>query len=220
MNTSQNFNSIPLIGNKFPEMEVITSQGKKKLPKDFRRQWVIFFSHTADFTPVCTTEIVSFAKKYEEFQNLGCELFGLSMDQVYCHIKWIEWINEKFDVKIPFPIVADNGSIAKKLGIIHFIQGLNKVRAVFIVDPNGIIRLVMFYPQEIGRNVNELIRIVKSLKIVDKENVIIPADWPKNELIGQQVIINPPTDELTAKQRSKEYRCYDWWFCYKSLEFD
>jgi len=169
---------------------------------------------------VCTTEFVAFAKRYEEFQKLECELIGLSIDQVFSHMKWVEWINEKLDVKIPFPIIADNGDVATKLGMIHPSKGLNTVRAVFIVDPNGTIRLILFYPQELGRNIDEIIRIVKALKIADAENVAIPANWPNNELIGSQVIIPPPTDEETAKQRSKEFKCYDWWFCYKSLEED
>ncbi len=104
--------------------------------------------------------------------------------------------------------------------MIHPGKGPNTIRAVFIVDPNGTIRLILFYPQEIGRNIDEIIRIVKALKIADEENVAIPANWPKNELIGRQVIIPPPTDEGTAEQRSKEFNGYDWWFCYKSLEYD
>jgi len=167
---------------------------------------------------VCTTEFVAFAKRYEEFQKLECELIGLSIDQVFSHMKWIEWINEKLDVKIPFPIIADNGDVATKLGMIHPCKGSNTVRAVFIVDTNGTIRLILFYPQELGRNIDEIIRIVKALKIADEKNVAIPANWPDNELIGQQVIIPPPTDEAAAEQRSKEFKCYDWWFCYKSLE--
>ncbi|MFW9998712.1 MAG: peroxiredoxin [Candidatus Hermodarchaeota archaeon] len=220
MNNSKNSNSFPLIGDKFPEMEVITTHGKKEIPKDFKRQWFVFFSHPADFTPVCTTEYVAFAKRYEEFQKLECELVGLSIDQVFSHLKWIEWIAEKLGVKIPFPIIADNGNIAKRLGMIHLGKGPNTVRAVFIVDPKTVIRVILFYPQELGRNIDEIIRIIKALKNADQEKVAIPANWPNNELISQQVIIPPPTDEETAEQRSKEYRCYDWWFCYKSLEYD
>ncbi|MFW9867667.1 MAG: peroxiredoxin [Candidatus Thorarchaeota archaeon] len=217
---SEKVNLIPLIGNKFPEMDVITTHGKMKLPGQFKRKWFLLFSHPADFTPVCTTEFIAFANKYEEFQKLECNLIGLSIDQVYSHIKWIEWISEKLEVKIPFPIIADNGDVATKLGMIHPSKGSNTVRAVFIVDPNATIRVILFYPQELGRNIDELIRIIKALKITDSENVVIPANWPDNELIGEQVIIPPPIDEKSAEQRTKEYRCYDWWFCYKSLKFD
>ncbi len=199
-------------------MEVITTHGKKRLPRDLKKQWFVLFSHPADFTPVSTTEFVAFAKRYEEFQKIECELIGLSIDQVFSHIKWVEWIKEKLDIKILFPIIADNGDVATKLGMTHPDKGPNTVRAVFIVDPNGTIRLILLYPQELGRNIDEIIRIVKALKIADQENIIIPANWPDNELIGQQVIIPPPTDEETAEQRSKEFKCYDWWFCYKSLE--
>jgi peroxiredoxin (alkyl hydroperoxide reductase subunit C) len=151
-------------------MEVITTHGKKEIPKDFKRQWFVFFSHPADFTPVCTTEFVAFAKQYEEFQKLECELIGLSIDQVFSHIKWVEWINEKLEVKIPFPVIADNGDVANKLGMIHPGKGSNTVRAAFIVDPKAIIRVILFYPQELGRNIDEIIRIVKGLKNADQEN--------------------------------------------------
>jgi peroxiredoxin (alkyl hydroperoxide reductase subunit C) len=201
-------------------MEVITTYGKKEIPKDFKRQWFVLFSHPADFTPVCTTEFVAFAKRYEEFQKIECELIGFSIDQVFSHLKWVEWIKENLEVKIPFPIIADNGDVANKLGMIHPGKGSNTVRVVFIVDPKAIIRTILFYPQEVGRNIDEIIRIVKALKIAEEENVAIPANWPDNELIGKQVIIPPPIDEKTAEQRSKEFRCYDWWFCYKSLEYD
>ncbi|MFX1420050.1 MAG: peroxiredoxin [Promethearchaeota archaeon] len=213
-------NFLPIIGNKFPEIEVITTHGKMKLPKDFKRQWFVLFSHPADFSPVSTTEYLAFAKRYEEFQKIDCELIGISIDQVFSHIKWIEWIKEKLDTKIHFPIIADNGDIATKLGIIHRNNGRNTIRAVFIVDPNGIIRLILLYPQELGRNIDEIIRIVKALKIIDEANVLVPANWPENELIGQQVIVPPPTDEKTAELRTQEFRCYDWWFCYKSLDYD
>jgi peroxiredoxin (alkyl hydroperoxide reductase subunit C) len=201
-------------------MEVITTHGKMKLPGQFKRQWFILFSYPADFTPVCTTEFIAFSNKYEDFQKLECSLIGLSVDQIYSHIKWLEWIREKLEVKVPFPIIADNGDITNRLGMIHPDKGSNTVRAVFIVDPNAIIRVILFYPQELGRNIDEIIRIIKALKITDSENVTIPANWPDNELIGEQVIVPPPMDEKSAEQRSKEYRCYDWWFCYKSLEFD
>jgi len=124
------------------------------------------------------------------------------------------------DIQIAFPIITDNSNVANQLGMIHSNKGTNPVRAVFIVDPKAIIRLILYYPQEIGRNIEEIIRIVKALKVTDDNNVVLPANWPNNDLIGSQVIIPPPTDEKTIEQRSKEYRCYDWWFCYKSLEYE
>ncbi len=214
---------IPLLGEKFPEIEVKTTHGVFKLPDHYKGKWFILFSHPADFTPVCTTEFVAFQKKYDEFRKLNAELIGLSIDQVFSHIKWVEWIEEKLGVKIEFPVIADDlGRVAGKLGLIHPGKGTNTVRAVFIVDPHGFIRLILYYPQEIGRNIDEILRALKALQTADKYEVATPADWPNNELIGDKVIIRPASDVETAKQRielakAKEIECYDWWFCYKKI---
>jgi len=215
--------SIPLLGEKFPEIEVQTTHGKMLLPDNFKGKWFVFFSHPADFTPVCTTEFVAFQKRYDEFQKLNCELIGLSIDQVFSHIKWVEWIKEKLGIEIKFPIVADDtGEVSKKLGLIHPGKGTNTVRAVFIVDPNGTIRAILYYPQELGRNMDEIIRMVKGLQVSDENGVAMPANWPNNELIKDKVIIPPASDERTAKSRLEmakagEIECFDWWFCYKGL---
>ena len=150
---------IPLLGDKFPQMEVQTTHGKMSLPGDMAGKWFVLFSHPGDFTPVCTTEFYAFAKRAEEFKKLNAELIGLSIDQVQSHIKWVEWINEKLDVKIPFPVIADGvGAVATKLGMLHPSKGTNTVRSVFIVDDKGLVRLMIYYPQEIGRSVDELLR--------------------------------------------------------------
>lgn len=212
-------NTFPLIGDKFPEMEVQTTHGVKKLPEDYKGKWVVLFSHPADFTPVCTTEFVAFAKRKDQFDELNAELLGLSIDQVFSHIKWHEWIEEKINVDIPFPIIADaNGQVGAKLGMIHPGKGSQTVRAVFIIDPDGIIRLILYYPMEIGRNMDEIVRSVKALQISDKNKVAVPAGWPENELIGDRVIIPPATDVDAAKERLKNFECYDWWFCHKKLD--
>ncbi len=209
---------MPLLGDKFPEMEVKTTHGVKKLPHDYKGKWIVLFSHPGDFTPVCTTEFVSFAKKAEEFKQAGAELLGLSIDQVHSHIKWTEWINDKLDVKIPFPIIADEmGKVAQTLGMVHPGKGTNTVRAVFLIDPKGLIRLVLYYPQEIGRNMDEVLRSLKALQVSDDNGVATPANWPNNELIGDRVIIPPASTEQDAEKRLKEYEGYDWWFCHKSL---
>jgi len=213
----------PLIGEKFPEMEVKTTHGVIKLPDHFRGKWFVLFSHPADFTPVCTTEFVAFQKRYEKFKELNTELIGLSIDQVYSHMKWAEWIEEKLGVRIEFPIIADDtGAVAKRLGMIHPSKGMSTVRAVFIVDPEGTIRLILYYPQEIGRNMDEILRALKALQISDKHRVAIPANWPENELIGDRVIIPPASDVKTAKERLEkakagEFECFDWWLCHKKL---
>ncbi len=206
----------PLIGDRFPELEVQTTHGKMKLPDDFSGKWFVFFSHPADFTPVCTTEFVAFQKRYDEFKKLNTELIGLSIDQVFSHIKWVEWIKEKLGVEIKFPIIADDtGKVAGMLGLIHPGKGTNTVRAVFVVDPKGIIRAILYYPQELGRNMDEILRMIKGFQLSDKEGVAIPANWPNNELIDDKVIIPPASDVDTAKKRLEEYECYDWWFCFK-----
>lgn len=208
---------MPLIGEKFPEMEVETTMGPKKLPEEFSGKWFILFSHPADFTPVCTTEFYAFQKRYDEFRKLNCELIGLSVDQVFAHIKWTEWIEDNLDLEIEFPIIADTGKAADTLGLIHPAKGTNTVRAVFIVDPDGTIRAMLYYPQELGRNMDELIRMVKGFQVADKNGVAIPANWPNNELIKDEVIIPPAKDVKTAKERPKQYDCYDWWLCHKKL---
>ena len=210
---------MPLIGEEFPEMEVQTTHGRKKLPEEFKGKWFVLFSHPADFTPVCTTEFVAFQRRFEEFKKLDCELIGLSIDQVFSHIKWVEWIKENLEEEIKFPVIADDtGRVAKMLGLIHPNKGTNTVRAVFAVDPQGIMRAMIYYPQELGRNMDEILRMVRGLQTSDEHGVAIPANWPNNELIGDEVIIPPASDEQTAKERSKQYECFDWWFCHKKLQ--
>ncbi len=213
--------NMPLLGDDFPELKVQTTQGPMNIPGDFKGKWFVLFSHPADFTPVCTTEFVAFQTRYDEFKKLNCDLIGMSIDQVFSHIKWIDWIKDNLDVDIKFPIIAGNDSVAMKLGMLHPGKGTNTVRAVFIVDPKGKTRVVIYYPQEIGRNFDEILRAVKALQTVDKNGVATPADWPNNELIGDNVIIPPASNVKTAKERkekSKDYECYDWWFCHKNLK--
>jgi peroxiredoxin (alkyl hydroperoxide reductase subunit C) len=209
---------IPLIGEKIPAFKAKTTHGVISFPEDYAGKWVVLFSHPADFTPVCTTEFVAFQKRYEQFKELNAELIGLSIDQVFSHIKWVEWIKEKLGVEIKFPVIADDrGQIAEMLGMIHPAKGTNTVRAVFIIDPNGILRAVLYYPQELGRNMDEILRMVKGLQINDKYGVALPANWPNNELVGDEVIVPPASDVATAEKRLKEYTCFDWWFCHKKL---
>ncbi len=213
---------MPLLGDKFPEMKVQTTHGTKMLPNDYAGKWFVLFSHPADFTPVCTTEFVAFQKRYDKFRNLNCELIGMSVDQVFSHIKWEEWIKEKLGVEIEFPIIADTGAVATKLGLVHPGKGTNTVRAVFIVDDKGLIRIIFYYPQELGRNMDEILRAVKGMQISDKNKVAMPANWPENELVKDNVIIPPANTTKMSQERianaDKEgYQCYDWWFCHKKL---
>jgi peroxiredoxin (alkyl hydroperoxide reductase subunit C) len=207
------------LGEPFPEIEVKTTQGVITLPEYFKGKWFVLFSHPADFTPVCTTEFVAFQQRYEQFKSMGVELIGLSVDQVFSHIKWLEWIEEKMNVKITFPVIADEtGEVSELLGLLHPAKGTNTVRGVFIVDDKGVVRSILYYPQELGRNVDEILRMVKALKVSDEHNVALPHNWPNNELIGDKVIIPPAETEQQAQENKNKYEHYDWWFCYKKIE--
>ena len=214
---------MPRIGEDFPSIEVATTAGKMKLPDAFKGKWFVLFSHPADFTPVCTTEFVGFQKRYEKFKEMNTELIGLSIDQVFSHIKWKEWIKEKLGVEIQFPIIGDDlGRLASLLGMVHPEKGTNTVRAVFVVDDRGKIRAIIYYPQEVGRDADEIVRLVKALQTSDANGVALPHKWPNNELVGDEAIIPPATDEKSAKERMEkaekgEIKCYDWWFCHKKI---
>ncbi|MFW6144560.1 MAG: peroxiredoxin [Candidatus Natronoplasma sp.] len=212
---------MPLIGDEFPEMTVNTTHGEIELPDEFKGKWFILFSHPGDFTPVCTTEFYAFQKRFDEFRDLNTELIGLIIDQVYSHLKWTEWIEDNFGEKIEFPIIADGqGGVADKLGLVHHTGGTATVRAVFIVDPQSTIRAILYYPAELGRNMDEIIRMIKGFQKADEENVAIPANWPENELVGDDVIMPPAnSDEMIKERREQEDKgeieCYDWWLCHK-----
>uniref|UniRef100_UPI0026230B1B peroxiredoxin n=1 Tax=Thermococcus sp. TaxID=35749 RepID=UPI0026230B1B len=179
--------------------------------------------HPADFTPVCTTEFYAMQKRLDKFRELGVEPIGLSVDQVFSHIKWMEWIKENLGVEIEFPIIADDrGELAEKLGMIPSGATIT-ARAVFIVDDKGVIRAIVYYPAEVGRDWDEILRLVKALRVSDEKGVALPHKWPENELIGDKVIIPPAStiEEKKAREEAKakgEIECYDWWFCYKKLE--
>lgn len=208
-----------LIGDYLPEMSVQTTWGMKKIPSDYKGCWLILFSHPGDFTPVCTTEFVSFAKNIDTFDRLNTKLLGLSVDQVQPHIKWVEWIEDHLNQPIPFPIIADPlGTVAKELGMIQPAKPTTTVRATFFIDPSGKIRLILYYPAEVGRNMDEIIRALVALQVADENQVALPANWPHNELIGDKVII-PAADTIQkAENNMKQYSNYDWWFAYKELE--
>ncbi len=208
-----------LLGAKFPKMEVTTTDGPMTLPDDKKGRWFVLFSHPGDFTPVCTTEFYAFAQRADQFEELNCDLIGLSIDQVFAHIKWLEWIEENLDQEVPFPVIADHGNASRKLGMIHPGKGSNTVRAVFIVDPEGKIRLILYYPQEIGRDADEILRSLKALQMSDENGVAAPHKWPENELIGDRVIVPPAKTRAQAKERLEDesIECYDWWLCHKEL---
>ena len=212
---NKNIITMPLLGEPAPEFEAVTTHGIKKL-SDYKEKWLIIFSHPADFTPVCTTEFIGFTEIYPELQKRNVELLGLSIDSVYSHISWVRTVKEKFDVEIPFPIIADlDMSVAKKFGMIHKGQSSTEtIRTVFIIDPKGILRTMLYYPLSNGRNMHEILRIIDALQTTDKHHVATPANWKP----GDKVIVPPPKTQQDAEKRMEEgYECVDWFFCKKEL---
>ena len=211
---------IPCIGEQFPHMEVETTRGKLVLPDHYKGKWFMLFSHPGDFTPVCTTEFASFAKRQDDFAALGCELIGLSVDQVHSHIIWARWIKDKLGVEIKFPIIADPfGEVAKTLGALHPASGKGAIRALITVDPAGRVRSLIFYPKGVGRGMDELMRMLKAMLLVERHHgVATPANWPESEFIGSNVLQHPPRTMEGADQRAAEGGCLDWWFCHRKVE--
>lgn len=218
--------TLPLIGDDAPAFTAETTQGKINFPSDFKGKWVILFSHPADFTPVCTTEFMTFAKMLPEFKALNTELIGLSIDSSYSHIAWLRTIKEKIqykdmkNIEVTFPLIADvKMDVAKKYGMIQPNASDTKaVRAVFFIDPNGKIRAILYYPLSNGRNFQEIKRLLIAMQTSDKYNVATPADWQP----GDEVIVPPPNSCGVAKERVEKqdvggYHCYDWFMCFKPL---
>jgi peroxiredoxin (alkyl hydroperoxide reductase subunit C) len=224
METNQITMALPRLGEAAPEFSAVTTQGKIDFPADYKGNWVILFSHPADFTPVCTSEFMTFASMENQFLEVNCKLVGLSVDGLYSHIAWLRTIKEKIafkgmkDVEVKFPLIEDiTMEVAKKYGMIQPGESNTKaVRAVFFIDPKGIIRAMIYYPLSLGRNFDELYRVVVALQTADKFGVAIPADWRP----GEDVIIPPAGSCGVAKERmaSKNgIKCHDWFFCTKEL---
>lgn len=207
-----------LVGDRFPDIEVATTHGKMKLPDAFSGKWFVLFSYPADFAPIAATELVAFQKRYDDFRKLDCGIIGLSITQVFSHLKWVEWIKDNLNAEIEFSIIADTGELSTLLGVIHPDKWVSTVRGVFIVGPKGIVRTVLYYPQETGRNIDEIFRITRASQISDTHGVATPANWPENDLIRDDVILPPPQDKDLAAQRLDRDKCFDWWFCHKKLD--
>ena len=220
--------SLPRIGDKAPEFKAVTTQGDINFPADYKGKWIILFSHPADFTPVCTSEFMTFAKREPEFTALNCQLMGLSIDGLYSHIAWLRIIKDKIDFKgmknmeVKFPLIEDiTMEIAKKYGMIQPGESSTKaVRAVFYIDPKGIIRALVYYPLSTGRNFDELKRALIAMQTADAYNVATPADWQP----GDDVIIPTAGSCGVANERmnsnEEDMTCYDWFFCTKKLSLD
>jgi peroxiredoxin (alkyl hydroperoxide reductase subunit C) len=194
---------IPRIGDPAPDFNVLTTHGPKKL-SDYRGQWVILFSHPADFTPVCTTEMVGLARLNDEFEKRGAKLLGLSIDSIHAHIAWVENIRQNFGIELPFPIIADlDMQVASLYGMVHpGASSTATVRAVFVIDPEGVIQALIYYPLTNGRNLDEIVRLLDSLQTSRANNVATPANWQK----GERVIEPPPkTVAELQKRRATDY---------------
>jgi peroxiredoxin (alkyl hydroperoxide reductase subunit C) len=200
-----------------PDFEATTTHGPIKLSEWAGGSWVILFSHPADFTPVCTTEFIQFAKRYEEFRKRDVKLLGNSIDSHYSHIAWVRNIEEKFGVKIPFPIIADlDQKVSWLYGMIHEPSSRTAaVRCVFFIDPKMILRAMIYYPLNVGRNFDEIMRVIDALQTVDQHSVACPADWRP----GDSVIVPPPATAQDAEARLKDpnIQATDWYFSKKDL---
>lgn len=215
--------AMPRIGEKAPEFKAVTTQGEINFPGDYKGSWVILFSHPADFTPVCTSEFMTFANMEKDFNAANCKLVGLSVDGLYSHIAWLRTIKEKIEykgmknVEVTFPLIEDiTMEVAKKYGMMMPGESNTKaVRAVFVIDPKGIVRTVLYYPLSLGRNFDELYRIVIALQAADKFSIATPADWQP----GDDVIVPTAGSCGVAKERmeskDEDTHCYDWFFCTK-----
>jgi len=215
---------IPLIGESAPSFEAVTTQGPISFPEDYQGKWVVLFSHPADFTPVCTTEFMTFATLLPQFEALDCKLIGLSIDSNFSHIAWLRTIKEKIeyrgmkDVEVTFPVIADlKMDVARKYGMVQpAADDSHAVRAVFIMDPEAKVRAVLYYPSSMGRNFQEILRMVVALQTADAHHVATPADWQP----GDDVIVPPPGSCGVAQERVEGKggaKCLDWILCLKEL---
>jgi peroxiredoxin (alkyl hydroperoxide reductase subunit C) len=206
---------MPRLNESAPPFEAKTTHGIKRLT-DYKGKWLVLFSHPADFTPVCTTEFMAFARAYPEFQRLNCELLGLSIDSNFAHVAWMRNIKEKFGVDIPFPIIEDlSMKVASAYGMIQpGASDTSAVRATFIIDPKGVLRAMVYYPMSNGRSIPEFLRLVAALQTSDEHKVATPEGWKP----GDKVIVPPPATLADAEKRMSEgHECADWYFCKRAL---
>jgi peroxiredoxin 2/4 len=217
---------MPRIGDKAPAFKAVTTQGEITFPAQYAGSWVILFSHPADFTPVCTSEFMTFASLEDKFAKANCKLVGLSVDGLYSHIAWLRTIKEKIEykgmknVEVKFPLIEDiTMEVARAYGMIQPGESTTKaVRAVFVIDPKGIIRAIIYYPLSLGRNFDELLRVLVALQTADAFSIATPADWRP----GDDVIVPPAGSCGVAKDRMEGKQagvtCHDWFFCTKKLD--
>lgn len=213
--TSPSQVTLPRLNEPAPAFDALTTHGRKSLA-DYRGKWLILFSHPADFTPVCTTEFMAFARRADDFAELNTELLGLSIDSHYAHIAWVRSIKDSFGVDIRFPIIADlDMKVAQDYGMIQpGASDTQAVRATFIIDPDGILRAMVYYPMTNGRSIDEFYRLIQALQTADTHKVATPENWTP----GQDVIVpTPQTTDAAEARMSEGYETTDWYFSTKSL---
>lgn len=219
---TEDLNRLPLIGDKAPAFQALTTNGTVNFPEDYKGKWVLFFSHPSDFTPVCTTEFMTMASMKEEFRQMNVELLGLSVDSLYSHIAWIrkieelEWNGMK-NVKIDFPVIADlNTKVSKKYGMLQpNVSNTQAVRAVFVIDPQGVIRSIIYYPLTTGRNFEEIKRMIQALQKSDETHNATPANWqPGDDLIISTPITVADAEAGMASIDNDEY-ALDWFLRFR-----
>lgn len=212
---------MPLIGDKAPSFEAETTQGKIRFPQDFKGKWVVLFSHPSDFTAICTSEFVLFGAMQQEFEALNCRLVGLSVGMLSSHIAWLHSIHDRIEykghskVELNFPLIADMSmTVARKYGMIQpGASTTTAVRSVFFIDPTATVRAIICYPAQLGRNFDELKRVLVGLQTADKYKVALPADWRP----GDDIVVPAPTTYDGTEQSVEGMKCYDWYFCTKPL---
>ena len=210
-------NTFPLIGDKAPEFRAMTTKGKVDFPEDYSGKWVVLFSHPADFTPVCTTEFIALAKAIEEFRSINTELLGLSIDSLHSHLAWVDSIKDidwqdSGKVEVPFPVIADiSMNVAKKYGMLQTVANTQTVRAVFIIDPEGTVRTILYYPMSTGRNISEIIRIIRSLQKHDSDDVSTPANWePGDDVLAGAPLTLEAANEMMASN-NEHFKSLAWY---------
>ncbi len=211
----ENTVGLPQLNARAPEFKAVTTSGPRTLD-DYKGKWLILFSHPADFTPVCTTEFIGFAKHFDKFQSMNCELLGLSIDSLFSHLAWMRNIKEKFGVTIPFPIIEDiKMDVARAYGMIHpGATDTQAVRATFFIDPKGVLRAMVYYPMSNGRSIEEFVRLLDAMQTSDANSVATPEGWTP----GCKVIVPPPKTAAAAEARASEgYETTDWYYSTKSL---
>ncbi len=207
--------NFPRLNEPAPAFTARTTSGDRSL-EDYRGKWLILFSHPADFTPVCTTEFIGFAQAAPKFAAMNCELLGLSIDSLFSHLAWMRNIKEKFGVEIPFPIIEDiSMKVASSYGMVHpGAADTQAVRATFFIDPNGILRAMVYYPMSNGRSIDEFVRLLEALQASDTHGVATPENWCP----GKPVIVPPPKSAADADKRASEgYDTVDWYYSTKTL---